>query len=317
MTDMKWMELQISLDRMAVDAVSEILYALGAKGVSIEDPKDMEEFKEEFPYWDYIDETLEKPSEEEVKVKVYFPEEEVEKKNILATLKRKVEELSAYDLQVGSAEITTSYVEQQDWEEGWKQYFKTFHATDRIVIRPIWEEYSSKQGEVVVDMDPGMAFGTGEHETTAMCLSLIERYLKSSDDILDVGCGSAILSIAAKKLGAGKVDAIDLDPVAVKVARENIAYNHLSNEIRVIEGNLVEEVKGRYDIVVANIMADIIVLLSASVKDFLKDGGSFIASGIIHDKREEVISAFERAGLRLVDSLQKGEWNALVAKVEE
>lgn len=313
MSNMKWIEIQISLDRMAVDAVSEILYGLGAKGVSLDDPKDLEDFKEEFPYWDYIDEKMQENLSDEVKVKVYFPEE-VDMEYLLTTLTHKIQELKTYDLQIGTAEITTSFVEQEDWEEGWKQYFKTFHATERIVIRPIWEEYSAKDGEIVIDMDPGMAFGTGEHETTAMCLALIEKHLKKGDDLLDIGCGSAILSIAAKKLGAAKVEAIDLDPVAVRVARENVEYNRLSDEICVMEGNLVDKVNGKYDVIVANIMADIIILLTSSVKEFLKEGGIFIASGIINEKKEEVLAALRRNEMVLIDEVQQGEWNALVAK---
>ncbi|MDO4793216.1 MAG: 50S ribosomal protein L11 methyltransferase [Filifactor alocis] len=311
---MKWIELKIQTHRMAVDAISEMLYPIGAKGFSIEDPLDLENFKEEFPYWDYIDEGIENREIDTVVIKAYFPQEDTKIEEVIPQLRMKIEELKNFGLEIGELDISKSEMEQEDWEDGWKQYFKTFHATDRIVIQPIWEEYRPREDEIIVKMDPGMAFGTGEHETTAMCLSLIEKYLKGGDDVLDVGCGSAILSIAAKKLGANKVDAIDLDPVAVRVAKENISYNELKGQIRVMEGNLVDKVDGRYDIVVANIMADVIILLTSSVKDFLKEGGSFIASGIINEKREEVIRALEENGFVLSDSLQRGEWNALVAR---
>lgn len=314
---MKWIELKIQTHRMAVDAISEMLYPIGAKGFSIEDPLDLEHFKEEFPYWDYIDEGIENREIDIVVIKAYFPQEDTKIEEVIPRLRRKIGELKNFGLEIGELAISKSEMEQEDWEDGWKQYFKTFHATDRIVIQPIWEEYEPKEDEIIVKMDPGMAFGTGEHETTAMCLSLIEKYLKEGDDVLDVGCGSAILSIAAKKLGADKVAAIDLDPVAVRVAKENISYNELEGQIKVMEGNLVDEVDERYDIVVANIMADVIILLTSSVKDFLKEGGLFIASGIINEKREEVIRALEENGFVLSDSLQQGEWNALVARQGE
>lgn len=314
---MKWIELKIQTHRMAVDAISEMLYPIGAKGFSIEDPLDLEHFKEEFPYWDYIDEGIENREIDIVVIKAYFPQEDTKIEEVIPRLRRKIGELKNFGLEIGELAISKSEMEQEDWEDGWKQYFKTFRATDRIVIQPIWEEYGPKEDEIIVKMDPGMAFGTGEHETTAMCLSLIEKYLKEGDDVLDVGCGSAILSIAAKKLGADKVAAIDLDPVAVRVAKENISYNELEGQIKVMEGNLVDEVDERYDIVVANIMADVIILLTSSVKDFLKEGGLFIASGIINEKREEVIRALEENGFVLSDSLQRGEWNALVARQGE
>lgn len=314
---MKWIELKIQTHRMAVDAISEMLYPIGAKGFSIEDPLDLEHFKEEFPYWDYIDEGIENREIDIVVIKAYFPQEDTKIEEVIPRLRRKIGELKNFGLEIGELAISKSEMEQEDWEDGWKRYFKTFHATDRIVIQPIWEEYEPKEDEIIVKMDPGMAFGTGEHETTAMCLSLIEKYLKEGDDVLDVGCGSAILSIAAKKLGADKVAAIDLDPVAVRVAKENISYNELEGQIKVMEGNLVDEVDERYDIVVANIMADVIILLTSSVKDFLKEGGLFIASGIINEKREEVIRALEENGFVLSDSLQRGEWNALVARQGE
>lgn len=311
---MKWIELKIQTHRMAVDAISEMLYPIGAKGFSIEDPLDLEHFKEEFPYWDYIDEGIENREIDIVVIKAYFPQEDTKIEEVIPQLRIQIEELKHFGLEIGKLAISESEMEQEDWEDGWKRYFKTFHATDRIVIQPIWEEYEAKEDEIVVKMDPGMAFGTGEHETTAMCLSLIEKYLKEGDDVLDVGCGSAILSIAAKKLGADKVAAIDLDPVAVRVAKENISYNELEGQIKVMEGNLVDEVDERYDIVVANIMADVIILLTSSVKDFLKEGGIFIASGIINEKRGDVIRVLKENGFVLSDSLQQGEWNALVTR---
>ncbi len=254
------------------------------------------------------------PKKDEAIISVYFPKKEVNYEEKIAKLKNRMEELPSFGLEIGRAEISSSEMEQEDWEEGWKQYFKTFHATEKMVIHPIWEEYVAKDGEVVIDMDPGMAFGTGEHETTAMCIQLLEETLREKDDVLDIGCGSGILSIAGKKLGAAKVEAIDLDPVAVRVAKENIAYNRLSDEIIVKEGNLTEKVSGTYDIVVANIMADVILILLDTVSDYMKKDGIFIASGIINEKMEEILRAMEQRGFSVVKTLRKGEWNALVAK---
>lgn len=313
---MNWTEIEIVTSNEAVDAISEILYELGISGVSIQDPHDLESFKEEFPFWDYIDEEAELMKTEDVVIKAYLSESE-NLNEILEFIRSRVLELKKFDLNIGKGTILTHSLKQQDWEESWKDYFQTFHASDRIVINPMWRKYTPTEDEIVINMDPGMAFGTGEHETTSMCIKLIEKNIKYQDSVLDIGCGSGILSIVAKKLGAGTVEAIDLDPVAVKVAKENIEYNQLTGEIVVKQGNLLDESIGVYDIVVANIMADAIIMLAKSVHTFINKDGIFIASGIISDKLNEVVLELRKYNFVVTTLLRKGEWYSLVAKQGE
>lgn len=313
---MKWTEVEIVTSNEAVDAICEILLEIGISGVSIQDPHDLKSFKEEFPFWDYIDEEVESGKKADVIIKAYVSESDNLSK-ILENLQFRILELKKFDLNIGKGKISTSSLKQEDWEESWKDYFQTFHATDKIVINPVWRHYTPTEGEIVIDMDPGMAFGTGEHETTSMCIELIEKNIKYQDNLLDIGCGSGILSIVAKKLGANSVEAIDLDPVAVKVAKENIEYNHLTGQIVVKEGNLLDESIGLYDIVVANIMADAIIMLIQSVCLFMKKDGIFIVSGIISDKLGKVVFELKKHNFVITTLFQKEEWNAIVAKQGE
>ena len=311
---MKWTEVLIKVDPQAVEAVTDILYGLGAQGVAIDEPVDVERLREDELYWDYIDEKLLENDTEETKIMAYFSEEETNLPEKIAVIKEKIRNLTEFGLSIGSGTVELSNVNQEDWESAWKQYFKPVHVTDRIVVKPEWEEYSPQEGEIVIEIDPGMAFGTGTHETTSMCINQIEKNLKAGDMVIDIGSGSGILSMAAVLLGAEKATGVDLDPVAVRVALENVELNNLQDKIDILHGNLTDVIREKADIVVANIMADIILILLEDVREFIKDDGLFISSGIIQEKRAAVEARLLEKNFRIVEVETKREWCAITAQ---
>ena len=243
----------------------------------------------------------------------YFSEEKTNLPEKIAVIKEKIRNLTEFGLSIGSGTVELSNVNQEDWESAWKQYFKPVHVTDRIVVKPEWEEYSPQEGEIVIEIDPGMAFGTGTHETTSMCINQIEKNLKAGDRVIDIGSGSGILSMAAVLLGAEKATGVDLDPVAVRVALENVELNNLQDKIDILHGNLTDVIREKADIVVANIMADIILILLEDVREFIKDDGLFISSGIIQEKRAAVEARLLEKNFSIVEVETKGEWCAITA----
>lgn len=311
---MKWTEVLIKVDPQAVEAVTDILYGLGAQGVAIDEPVDVQKLREDELYWDYIDEKLLENDTEETKIMAYFSEEETNLPEKIAVIREKIRNLTEFGLSIGSGTVELSNVNQEDWESAWKQYFKPVHVTDRIVVKPEWEEYSPQEGEIVIEIDPGMAFGTGTHETTSMCINQIEKNLKAGDRVIDIGCGSGILSMAAVLLGAEKATGVDLDPVAVRVALENVELNNLQDKIEILHGNLTDVIREKADIVVANIMADIILILLEDVREFIKDDGLFISSGIIQEKRAAVEARLLEKNFSIVEVETKGEWCAITAQ---
>ncbi|WP_036931559.1 50S ribosomal protein L11 methyltransferase [Proteocatella sphenisci] len=314
---MNWTEVLIKVDAQAVEAVTDILYVLGAQGVAIDEPIDIEKLKEDELYWDYIDEKLLEKNNEETKIMAYFSEEDINLPEKIITIREKIKNLTEYGLSIGSGTVELSNLNQEDWESAWKQYFKPVHVTDKIVVKPEWEEYEKKEGEIIIEIDPGMAFGTGTHETTSMCINQIEKNLKNGDQIIDIGCGSGILAMAAVLLGAQKATGVDLDPVAVRVAKENIILNHLEERIDIVQGNLTDVIKDKADIVVANIMADIILILLEDVREFIKDDGLFISSGIILEKREAVEEGLLDKNFKIIEVETKGEWCAITAQKQK
>lgn len=311
---MKWTEVLIKVAPQAVEAVTDILYGLGAQGVAIDEPVDVQKLREDELYWDYIDEKLLENDTEETKIMAYFSEEETNLPEKIAVIKEKIRNLTEFGLSIGSGTVELSNVNQEDWESAWKQYFKPVHVTDRIVVKPEWEEYSPQEGEIVIEIDPGMAFGTGTHETTSMCINQIEKNLKEGDRVIDIGSGSGILSMAAVLLGAEKATGVDLDPVAVRVALENVELNNLQDKIDILHGNLTDVIREKADIVVANIMADIILILLEDVREFIKDDGLFISSGIIQEKRAAVEARLLEKNFSIVEVETKGEWCAITAQ---
>jgi len=262
--------------------------------------------------WDYM-EIPEGLDFEVVQVMGYLAEDSslAERTQVI---RERISQLPSYGIDIGKGEVAITTISEANWGEAWKKYYKPTRIGKNIVIKPSWEEYQPQNAdEVVIELDPGMAFGTGTHESTMLCLEILEQYMKKDFTVIDVGCGSGILSIACGKLGAKKVLAIDKDETAVKVATENIRRNNLDDRIKAIKGDKLHSVDFKADIIVANIIADIIIDITKDVGLFLNDGGIFISSGIIKDRKLSVIEAMEKHGLDVIQQFEKGEWVALIS----
>ena len=312
---MNWNEISVSTTTLAVEIISNIFIESGSKGVMIEDPSDFHLQGQDPLAWDYMEKEVFDFGHEDVRVIGYFSsEEDINEK--ISEIEKRLDYVKSLDLDTGSLEIFKKEVKQENWENEWKKYFNVQKVSKSIVIKPSWEEYSAKEGEKIIDIDPGMAFGTGTHETTRMCINAIEKYMNKGDSLIDIGCGSGILSIAAAHLGAEKVIAVDLDKLAVKVSKENVDLNGFSNTIDVRYGDLTDVIDEKADVIVANIIADIIAKLSENIADFIKDGGYFISSGIINDKKDFVISKLKENNFDIIEENNDGEWNCIVSKVK-
>ena len=309
-----WVEVRVITISEALEPISGIFYGLDCKGVAIEDPNDILGREQGPLTWDFADINVLEHRGEAAVVKGYFSEED-NVEEIVTYIEEKVNEIKELGINVGEGKVESEVKYEKDWADTWKQYYKPVLVGERIVVKPIWEEYEPKGNELVVELDPGMAFGTGTHETTRMCIQALERYVSEDATVFDVGCGSGILAIAAAKLGAKLSVGVDLDPVAVESSKENVKYNNLNN-IEILEGNLVEVIDGKADVVVANILAEIICILTDDVKRVLKDNGIFITSGIIHDRVDMVCEKLEATGFEVIEKNRDGEWNCIVAKLK-
>ena len=312
--DGTWIEVRVITKSEALEPVSGIFYSLDCKGVAIEDPEDILGREQGPLTWDFADINVLEHKGKFAVVKAYFAEED-NIEEILGYVNEKLVELKEMGIDLGEAKVEHEKMYEEDWANTWKQYYKPSKVGEKIVVKPIWEEYEQKEGELVVNLDPGMAFGTGTHETTRMCIQALEKYVKEESTVFDVGCGSGILAIAAAKLGAKLAVGVDLDPVAVESSIENVGYNNLNN-IEILHGNLVEVIDGKSDIVVANILAEIICILTDDVKRVMKDGGVFITSGIINDRVDMVCEKLEATGFEVIEKNRDGEWNCIVAKLK-
>lgn len=312
---MKWYEIRINTTDEASDAVSEMLNSMGAGGVAIKDPFDIRKEILKPNSLDYADDEFFAALGEDVIISAYF-QNGLNINELLQQINDGLGNISQF-LDVGKGLEGYSEVDDEDWSTSWKKYYKPFKLTDRIVIKPTWEEYQAADGDIVVEMDPGMAFGTGTHETTQMCSILLDKYMKNDCQVLDVGCGSGILSIIAAKLGAKTVRAIDIDEVAVKVANENIVINGEASKVEAFKGVLtdLDKTSNKFDIIVANIIANVIIDLSSFIPYYLKMGSSlFITSGIIKERKQEVLDACHKNGMSCIETLEMGEWVAMVFK---
>ncbi|WZL70462.1 50S ribosomal protein L11 methyltransferase [Defluviitalea saccharophila] len=319
MNDLKWVRLTISTKSEAVEAISYALTNIGIPTIEIDDPNDialtME--KKNKTDWDYIDEELLKNKDtDEVHIKAYLPEDTPYEEKIIQ-IQNSLNHIKQF-LDIGKGTVKTDILHEEEWANSWKKYYKPLKIGKNILIKPSWEEYTPRDDdEVIIEMDPGMAFGTGTHETTSMCLELIEKYIAKGDVVFDIGCGSGILGIASAKLGASSVIGVDLDANAVKVAKNNVNSNNVQHIMKLYEGNLLDVIDQKADIVVANIIADVIIELSQSVLEFLKTNGLFIASGIIRERLQDVKEAMDKNGLDIIDLYEKGSWCALAARMKE
>lgn len=312
---MKFTELTIHTTTEGSELIADILWQYTNYGVAISDVKDVIALQsDKVMYWDYIDENL-LNDKKEVLVKAFVPKDETAKtlpeiRGDLEVLSKNCEGITP----LGSLETTLREVEGDDWIEIWKTHFRPLHIGERIVVCPEWIAYDKKPEEEVVKLDSNMAFGTGEHETTSMCLKLLQRYLTPSSVCIDVGCGSGILGISAIKLGAKHAYLTDIDYVAVESAKHNAEINGVADKVTVAHANLLDNAEIKGDIMLANITAEILCHLAPSIPKNLKSGGTLILSGIIESRLKMVEDAFSAQGLKEEKKLKDGEWFALSFK---
>ncbi|MCR8645699.1 50S ribosomal protein L11 methyltransferase [Paenibacillus sp. N1-5-1-14] len=319
---MRWHELTVNTTEEAIEMITNFIHELGAGGVSIEESGTLNK-ERDTSYGQLYDKPFNDIPEGRAVIKGYFATD-FKMDEILGTLTERVDELADFDIDTGAPTYEVREVDDEDWADSWKQYFKPIKITDRMTIKPTWEQYEASPGEIILELDPGMAFGTGTHATTSLCLKALEQVLKGGEDVIDVGTGSGVLSIAAVKLGARQVLAVDLDPVAVTIAGENTAQNQLEAQITTKVSDLLGvlkeneagaelNVKLPVQVVVANILAEIILLFTHDVYQVLEQGGRYITSGIIISKEQQVVDGLVAAGFEIEDKMVDGDWVAIIA----
>lgn len=306
-----WIEITIHTTNEASEIVESILLDYGSTGVAIEDPTTLEENLHD-DFGTIVELSPTDYPEVGVVVKGYINELNFDDE----TFNRFKDELEQLGKNINIGEffkIETTTIQDSDWENSWKDYFDILNIGEKFVIVPTWREYENEEDKYVINIDPGMAFGTGGHETTSLCIKNLEKYVKPHDNVIDVGCGSGILSIAASYLTDGSLKAVDLDKLAVDVSRENFALNNLENRIEVEEASLLTKETKKYDVIVANILAHIIEFMLEDAYKLLEDGGYFITSGIIKDKKDELLEKMLEQGFKLVEETSDNEWYSFVA----
>lgn len=313
---MEWIELIVHTTTEGSDAVSDLMMELGSGGTMVEDRADIPDPNQPHGYWEIIDPKLVDSMPEDVLVHAWF-EPGPSFPETLNRLSLRLDEMRADHPEWGALTLDRRAVKDEDWNEVWKQYYKPFYAGRHIVIKPTWESFTPAEGDKIIQLDPGMAFGSGTHETTGMCVSLLEEVLEGGESVIDVGTGSGILAIAAALCGAREVLAIDIDPDAVRVARENTELNHLSDIIQVQQGDLLERVDAVCDVCVANIISDIIISFAAPLTKHIRPGGLFLCSGIVRQRGGEVRQSLEAAGYEVLREEHRGEWVAFLNRRPE
>lgn len=304
---MDWFEILITVPAGQTETAGAIANMTVPYGIYIEDYSDLEKGAREIAHIDLIDEALLAKNREESVIHIYLSPEA----NTAEALSFLQERLTAAGVPFT---LSTGSVRESDWADNWKQFFKVTEIGQRLVIRPTWEEYVPDGSREVLHIDPGAAFGTGTHATTRICLELLEKYIKDGDRMLDIGCGSGILSIAALLLGAGRAVGVDIDPLAVKVAAENSVLNKVDDRAAYICGNLADRVEGTYNLICANIVADVVMALTPDAGRFLAEDGVFLCSGIIDLRGEEVENCLAQNGFEIIEMIERENWRAYAAR---
>ena len=305
-----WIEITIHTTNEASEIVESILLDYGSTGVAIEDPTTLEENLHD-DFGTIVELSPTDFPDVGVIVKGYINELNFDDETF-TRFKGELEQLGQ-NINIGEFfKIETTTIKDSDWENSWKDYFDILNIGEKFVIVPTWREYENEENKYVINIDPGMAFGTGGHETTSLCIKNLEKYVKPHDNIIDVGCGSGILSIAASYLTDGEIKAVDLDKLAVDVSRENFTLNNLENRITVEEASLLTKETKKYNVIVANILAHIIELMLDDAYNLLEDGGYYITSGIIKDKKDELLEKMLERGFKLVEETSDNEWYSFV-----
>ncbi len=321
---MDWIRVTIYTSPDGIEAVTGRLYRLGITGLEIEDEKDFKDFLENNKqYWDYVDEELLKEKHKETCVKAYVSDD-VNGRELLLAIEGSMRELKASDEngEFGTLKVEADGINTEDWANNWKQYFHPMEVGEKLLIKPMWEDLDKPTDRLVFNINPGMSFGTGSHYTTQLCIEAIEKYIKPGDKMLDLGCGSGILSIISLMLGASEAVAVDIDPNAADTAYENADMNDIDkSHYKVLTGNVVtdpdiqEEIsKNRYEVVAANIVADVIIGLAPKAREYMKEGGVFITSGIISDREEDVKNALSENGFEIVSVQRRKDWVSIVCR---
>ena len=312
---MDWMEITVLTTTAGADMVSQILMDAGSSGTMIEDKNDVALNQRPEGQWDIIDEEIARRIGDDVKVTGYY-EVDAGLNDRVRLVESEIRRVKGLELgfDAGKLEILQQTFAEEDWAENWKKAFKPIRLGSHMVVKPGWADCELQPGDKLIEIDPGMAFGTGTHETTGMCVELVEKYVTPGVDAIDVGTGTGILAIAAAHMGAKDVLAIDIDRVAVRVAEENVRINGFEATIRCAAGDLLESVDAQADVVIANIIADVIVMMAAPVKAHIRDGGVFICSGISSERRQDVLDALDAAGYELLDARERGGWCAMAAR---
>ena len=310
---MNWLEVSVNTHSESVEVVSSILIELGSKGVSIEDPQDYYQLTDEQLEWLKVQQKDLYETDTVIGKGYFQPSQWSKDSDVL--LHEKLEEIKVYGLQTGPISVQVKEVGEEDWANAWKQYYFPVRVTRFLTVVPSWVDYEKEQDdELLIELDPGLAFGTGTHPTTQLSLTALEQTIRGNESVLDVGTGSGVLSIASKLLGASKVTAFDIDEMATRVAKENIALNPTIGEIEVYENNLLVGVDQKSDLIVANILAEILLQMPEDAYRNLNDDGRLILSGIIESKANEVKEAYEKAGFTLVERMIMREWNCFIMK---
>lgn len=317
---MEWTEVNIYTASEGIELLCAKLMDIGIKGFVIQDAGDFNEFLENKDgKWDYIDEDLMGLSDCETRITVYLPSNS-QGADMLLSIRAMLSELKESDTEgiYGRLEAELSSIREEDWANNWKQYFKPVKIGEKLVIKPSWEEYENDGSRIVLEIDPASSFGTGQHHTTRLCLELLEKSLKNGDRILDMGCGSGILSIGAMLLGAESAVAVDIEQNAAETALENAVKNHISPEKYetfygniLTDENLAERIEAKYDVIAANIVADVLIAMKDYFVRYIKNGGTLIVSGIIEERMHEVIGVLEEAGFNAPEINVKEGWAAV------
>lgn len=321
---MEWLEVTVYTTNAGIEPVSGRLYQVGIGGVSIEDETEFLDFLENNKSsWDYVDEELVESMHKETTVKFYVPKT-ADGMETLAAARATLCELKEYDTDnaFGRLEISTENLKEEDWANNWKQYFHPIKIGNRILVKPEWENTDNEDARLVFSINPGMSFGTGSHHTTKMCIEYLEDAVKDGAKMLDLGCGSGILSIISILLGAESAFAVDIDPLAVDIAKSNAALNDVESErITAVAGNIITDdglmariLENSYDVVAANIVADVIIAIAPFAYKAVKDDGIFITSGIIEDRMDDVTEALDKAGFEICDTKRSADWAAFCCR---
>ena len=302
---MEWTDIRLTVAKADAENAEAVATLIAEGGIYIEDYSDIEQQVAEIAHVDLIEQELLDKPRDTVIIHLYL-EPGASQVETLALIAARMEAAGI------PYTVETEGVEQEDWQNGWRKYYHPMDIGKRLAIVPSWQEYDTDRVKLI--LDPGLAFGTGGHETTSLCLEALDERVMGGERVLDIGTGSGILAIAALKLGAGSAEGVDIDPVAVRTAGENAALNGVADKLTVLVGDLSDKASGRYDIITANIVANAIISLAPAVPGLMAENATFIASGIIDSRKDEVIAGLEKAGLSVVEVKEKRGWECIICK---